>query len=210
MSALRWVRAVGAAVAGTVACLVVGAVPAAAHVEVAGAQPNGDGTATLTFAFDHSCDASPTTELVVALPEGATATDTVAPAGWSGAVAGNRVTFTGPGLETAEVGVTTRLVGRPGDTLHFPVLQRCADGGSYDWIDLTADSDYPAPRLIATAAVLAAAPESGADPVAAAGDTGAGQGGATLGQALGVLGGFVVLAGAGGFLLARRQSPQAG
>ncbi|MER7165679.1 DUF1775 domain-containing protein [Micromonospora sp. NPDC000207] len=204
MSTVRWLRAVGAAAAGVLACLVVGAGPAAAHVEVTGAQPNGDGSATLTFAFDHSCDGSPTTELVVALPEGVTATDTVAPSGWSGSVTGNRVTFVGPGLETAEVGVTARLVGRPGDTLQFPVLQRCADGGSYDWIDLTGDSDHPAPRLVATAAVLAAAAEP--EGVSAADGASPGQGdGASLGQALSVLAGFVLLAAGGGFVLTRHR-----
>ncbi|QOC92112.1 DUF1775 domain-containing protein [Micromonospora craniellae] len=196
-----------AVAAGVIAYLALGAVPAAAHVEVAGARPNGDGTTTLTFAFDHSCDDSPTTELVVALPEGATATGTVEPDGWSAAVAGDRVTFTGPGLETAEVGVTTRIVAQAGDTLHFPVLQRCADGNSLDWIDRTADSDYPAPRLIATNAVLETPPEATvAPPPAAGGVTPPEAGGATLGQALTVLVVFVAAAAVAGFVVARRTT----
>ncbi|WP_428964840.1 DUF1775 domain-containing protein [Micromonospora fluostatini] len=211
MSTGRWSRALAAAALATVASLALTATPAAAHVELTTAQPNGDGTATLTFSFDHSCDGSPTTELVVAVPDGVTATGTVTPDGWSGAVAGDRVTFTGAGLTTAQVGVTARIVARAGDTLHFPVLQRCADGGSYHWIDLTPDSEQPAPRLVATTAVLATQPDpTAATPATASRDGGPGQGeGATLGHALVVLAGFVAVAAAGGTMLARRR-PRAG
>ncbi|WBB53527.1 DUF1775 domain-containing protein [Verrucosispora sp. WMMD573] len=201
----RWARAAVVTVAGVLGYLVLGAVPAAAHVEVAEARPNGDGTATLTFSFDHSCDDSPTTELVVALPDGVTASAVAAPEGWSGAVAGDRVTFTGPGLETASVGVTARIVARAGDTLIFPVLQRCADGGSYDWIDITADSDHPAPRLIATNAVLAAQPGTTTAPPLAGGAERTQGDGATLGQASVVVVAFVAAAAVGGFVAVRRQ-----
>ncbi|GIJ24095.1 DUF1775 domain-containing protein [Micromonospora lutea] len=207
MNPRRWVRTVGVATAASIGYLALGAVPAAAHVEVAGARPNGDGTTTVTFSFDHSCDGSPTTELIVALPGGVSATDTVPPDGWAATIAGDRITFTGPGQETAEVGVTARIVARAGDTLHFPVLQRCADGGAYDWIDITADSERPAPRLIATNAVLAAQPEpSAGSPVAAAGDPDRAQGGgATLRQASAVLIVFVAAAAVAGFVSVRRQ-----
>ncbi|MFD1085929.1 DUF1775 domain-containing protein [Micromonospora andamanensis] len=205
MTPRRWIRTVGVATAGFVGYLLLGAVPAAAHVEVARAQPNGDGTTTLTFSFDHSCDDSPTTELVVALPDGVTASDTVPPQGWTASVTGDRVTFTGPGRDTAEVGVTARIVARAGDTLHFPVRQRCADGGSYDWIDITANSEHPAPRLIATNAVLAAPPEASSAPPVAAGDADRTQGGgATLGQASAMVVAFVAAAAVAGFVSVRR------
>ncbi|MFI7024413.1 DUF1775 domain-containing protein [Micromonospora sp. NPDC049900] len=205
MTPRRWIRTAAVA-GGVVAYLALGTAPASAHVEVAGAQPNGDGSTTLTFAYDHSCDDSPTTELVVALPEGVTATGTVEPEGWSAALSGDRVTFTGPGLETAEVGVTARIAAQAGDTLHFPVLQRCADGSSLDWIDRTADSDYPAPRLIATNAVLENPPEATAAPPAAAGGSSPESAGATLNQALSVVVVFVAVAAGAGFVLARRTA----
>ncbi|MER5458557.1 DUF1775 domain-containing protein [Micromonospora sp. NPDC002389] len=206
MTSRRWIRTAAVA-GGVVAYLALGAAPASAHVEIAGAQPNGDGSTTLTFAYDHSCDDSPTTELVVALPEGVTATGTVEPDGWSAALSGDRVTFTGPGLGTAEVGVTARITAQAGDTLHFPVLQRCADGNSLDWIDRTADSDYPAPRLIATNAVLENPPEATAAPPAASGGGASPEGaGTTLGQALTVVVVFVAVAAGAGFVLARRTA----
>ncbi|WP_431727055.1 DUF1775 domain-containing protein [Verrucosispora sp. TAA-831] len=205
MTPRRWIRTAAVA-GGVVAYLALGTAPASAHVEVAGAQPNGDGSTTLTFAYDHSCDDSPTTELVVALPEGVTATGTVEPEGWSAALSGDRVTFTGPGLETAEVGVTARIAAQAGDTLHFPVLQLCADGSSLDWIDRTADSDYPAPRLIATNAVLENPPEATAAPPAAAGGSSPESAGATLNQALSVVVVFVAVAAGAGFVLARRTA----
>ena len=104
--------------------------------------------------------------------------------------------------------MTTRIVAQAGDTLHFPVLQRCADGNSLDWIDRTADSDYPAPRLITTNAVLETPPEATVAPPAAAGGGGTPSegGGATLGQALTVVVVFVVLAAGAGLLVARRPA----
>jgi periplasmic copper chaperone A len=176
--------------------------PAAAHVEVAEARPNGDGTTAVTFGFDHSCDTSPTTELVVGLPAGVTATATTQPRGWSATIAADRVTWTGSGLETGQMTVVTRITATAGQSLRFPALQRCADGGSYDWIDTTPDGDEPAPRLIATSAMLAAQPARAT--VAAAGE-GEG-GGASLPQALAALAAFVALAAAAGLVLARRMA----
>ena len=207
MRAARWTLAAAVTAITMVAYLAMGATPAAAHVEVAGAQPNGDGTTTLTFSFDHSCDGSPTIELVVALPDGVTATATDPPDGWAAEVGDERVTFTGPGLKTAEVGVSARIVASAGDTLIFRVLQKCADDNSYAWIDRTADSDHPAPRLIATNAILADQPEATAAPAAAGSDTASRQGGgATLPQTMAILAGFVTAAAAAGFAFARRHS----
>lgn len=196
MTGLRRAAVVGLAAAATV---LLGS-PAAAHVEVATAQPNGDGTTTLTFGFDHSCDASPTTEMVVALPAGVTATATTQPRGWSAAIAADRVTWTGPGITTGRLAMVTRITATPGQTLRFPALQRCADGGSYDWIDTTSDGDEPAPRLVATGAVLASRPEP--TPVAATDQAG----GASLPQAVAALAAFVALAAAAGLVLARRAA----
>ena len=63
-------RARAAAALGLAALLTVaGTQGAAAHVLLETATPNGDGTTTLTFSFEHGCDGAPTTGLDVTLPE---------------------------------------------------------------------------------------------------------------------------------------------
>ncbi len=101
--------------------------PASAHVLLATAQPNGDGTTTLTFTFDHGCGTAPTTELAVSLPSGITAVTTAAtiqPPGWSAQATTDQVSWTGPGVTTghhqAEFAVVTRIVGTVGQTFQFP------------------------------------------------------------------------------------------
>ena len=173
---------------------------ALAHVEILTAQPNGDETTTLTFAFDHSCTGSTTTELTVALPAEATPSAATAPAGWKTAIVANRVTWTGPGIEKGtDFGVVTRIVARPGQALLFPTVQRCADGNQYTWTGTRFDDEHPAPRLVATTAILASTPPSA--PLTSAPGSGGGHG---LGATIAALVGFVILAAAAGFQLARR------
>lgn len=179
------------------------AAPAAAHTQLAGAQPNGAGATTLTFTFDHGCADADTTELSVDMPEGAIAGQaTGQPAGWSAEVLPSRVVWTGPpvGEEQiaageAEFAVLVRLTGTVGQTFWFPAVQRCADGDSYEWLATEADAERPAPSLIATNAVLAPLPsaESAQAP--------AGASGASLPQAVVAVGLLVLGAGLAGYRL---------
>jgi uncharacterized protein YcnI len=174
-----------------------------AHIEIITAQPNGDGSTTLTFGFDHSCTNADTTELTVVMPAEATASKATGPARWNAAVAGNRVTWTGPATKMASgFSVVARIIARPGQALLFRTLQRCADGDLYRWIDIQADAEHPAPRLIATGSILAGQPSaapsvSGTAPPPSVG----------LGGVVAVLIGFVVAAAAIGHWLARRTDP---
>lgn len=88
------IRRLSTVLIGTIALILLAPVPAQAHVEILTAQPNGDKTTTLTFAFDHSCPESPTTELTVALPAEAAPSAATGPAGWSATVDGSQVTWT--------------------------------------------------------------------------------------------------------------------
>ncbi|CAN5389530.1 hypothetical protein BH09ACT10_BH09ACT10_05780 [soil metagenome] len=143
---------------------VVALTPAAsAHVLLDQAAPNGDGTVTLTFTFDHGCDASPTNHLEVSMPAGATALRAEGPSGWAAKVDTNKVTWSGAGIAPSSEGIfklTARLEGEIGESLFFPTLQRCESGGSYDWKDLSSTSERPAPSLVATASVLSASTAS--------------------------------------------------
>ncbi|WP_328474563.1 YcnI family protein [Actinoplanes sp. NBC_00393] len=193
------------AVAMSAALLLLTGSPAAAHVLLAEAQPNGDGSTALTFTFDHGCGESPTTELIVTLPPGAAEPSaTRQPDGWRAVVAPDRVTWTGPALNAgaeAAFTLTTRLTGSVGQTLRFPTLQHCANGEAYRWIDTESDAEHPAPSLIATRAVLASA---AASPQAAAGTAPSTGGGTSLPQALGALAVFVVAVSAVAAALGRR------
>jgi uncharacterized protein YcnI len=182
--------------------------PAAAHVLLAKAQPNGDGSTTLTFTFDHGCGDSPTTELIVSLPAGATPpTRTEQPAGWKATTEPSRVAWTGPGLEPgaeAAFSLVTRLTGTIGQPLRFPTVQRCANAQAYEWTDPQPGDEHPAPSLIATGAILAPAPRTRP---ATAGPTAGTGGAASLPAALGALGGFVAATTAAATLATRRRRP---
>lgn len=143
------------ALAGVLLFLAAG--PAAAHVTADSADPVGDGSVVLTFSFNHACPDAGTTGLSMRLPPGSVALAATAPPGWTGRVVGTAVEWSGaeiPSGQVTSVTVTARLAGQVGQALLFPTLQRCADGDGYDWSDADESAEEPAPRLVATAAVL--------------------------------------------------------
>jgi hypothetical protein len=188
-------------VTATTAALLLTGSPAAAHVLLAKAQPNGDGSTTLTFTFDHGCGDSPTTELIVSLPAGATpASPTEQPTGWKATIAPSR-----PGLQTgaeAAFSPVTRLTGTIGQPLRFPTVERCANSQQYQWTDPQPGDEHPAPSLIATGAILAPQPRTAPQAPAPAADTG----GAGLAQALGALATLVLAAAASAAVVTRRAT----
>ncbi len=149
----------GALVLGLVTALLCwGVAPASAHVILDQAVPQGDGSVEVTFTFDHSCDASPTVELAVAVPEGAEILGGTGPTGWTATTEESRVVFAGPGIgdgAAPRFAVIARLTGSVGQALLFPTRQSCANGDGYDWVDTSESAERPAPRLVATTAVLA-------------------------------------------------------
>lgn len=133
------------------------AAPAAAHVVLDSSESQGDGEVLLTFSFNHACAEAPTTELTMSMPEGSQALDTTPPDGWEGDVTSDQISWSGLGIDTGldvTFTVTARLTGQIGKPLIFPTEQRCADGDGYSWTDVDESGNEPAPRLIATAAVL--------------------------------------------------------
>ncbi len=177
------------AAALTSAVIILGAASASAHVLLDSAQPNGDGTVTLTFSFDHGCTESPTNSLTLEVPSGSTILSVSQPDGWEGSTKGRTVSWTGPGIspdEKAKFTLKARLAGDVGKALLFPTKQGCENGEGYDWVDVSESSEHPAPRLIATAAVL--------DPSLSVSSTAAEGQGASAGQILVATTIFVFLA----------------
>jgi uncharacterized protein YcnI len=88
-------RRLGALAVLSLVALLGLATPAWAHVEIEPAEAVAGGTETLTFSV--AFEGSPTTGLVVQLPEGASVSDVPAKAGWTSAVdeAQRTVSWTG-------------------------------------------------------------------------------------------------------------------
>ena len=131
------------------------AAPAAAHVLIETVEPNGDGTSTLTFTFDHGCEGEPTDTLHVTMPEGVEALASGQPDGWTADVEPGSVSWDGepvPDGERAEFTLDVRVTGTVGQSFSFPTEQGCPSGASYQWTDTDSSGDYPAPTFVATAA----------------------------------------------------------
>lgn len=158
---LRHVIIVGA----TLVTHVLLAVPAWAHVDPDPPLAQAGGQLSVGFTVLHGCDGSPTIQLDMRLPDGVVEPDPEPPAGWSGSVAGNVVTFTGGPLAATEeltFRVRMTLPPTPDTTIYFPFVQRC-ETGEIRWIDVPTDGsgnelDEPAPamRLFGPAATTTA------------------------------------------------------
>lgn len=159
---------VGLAVAGQ-----VGAGPVLAHIDPDPTEAPAGSEVSVGFTVEHGCEGSPTVELRMRLPEGVTGSPEP-PAGWTGAVEDDVVSFTGGPLaddieETFRVRMTLPLA--EGTTIYFPFVQRC-EVGEIAWIDTPDDAsdnelDEPAPAMTLTAA-LPAAPTTVAGPTTTA------------------------------------------
>lgn len=155
---------------------------ASAHVTVDPGDAAAGSTSTLTFAFGHGCDGSATTALVVTVPDGVYTAKPVVDAGWDisttledvddgvtdahGDPVTQRVstvTYTAatpvPDGYVASVGLQVALPDDEGETLAFPVEQRC-ESGSVSWSEVAADGEdepeNPAPTVTLTAAEASA------------------------------------------------------
>lgn len=149
----RWVTLAAA----TLLFLLAGALPAAAHVTVETAEPLGDGSVRITFSFNHACTDSPTTAVTTVLPAGSVAEAVEPPPGWDGTIDAETVSLSGPAIpgdQEVTYAITARLTGSIGSAVLFPTTQVCANGEAMAWTDAEESGDEPAPRLIATAAVL--------------------------------------------------------
>jgi len=139
--------AVGAAIVA--AGLAAWAVPAGAHLEPSPAEVEAGETATITFTVPHGCDGSPTTKLVIQLPEGVTNATAGTVDGWEGSIDGREVTFTGgPLADDEQLGfpVTMTMPAQDG-YLAFPTVQTCEKGETH-WIETASggeEPEHPAP-----------------------------------------------------------------
>ncbi|WP_100814034.1 YcnI family protein [Microbacterium lacus] len=153
-----------AAVLASAALVVAAPLAAQAHVTATPDAATAGGYGTLTFAFSHGCDGSPTTALEITIPEGmSSVSPTIAP-GWDidvqrdgedGPV--SLVTYTAQqpvedGLRATVVLGVQYAEDTAGETLAFPVNQVC-EVGNTDWAEIAEDGvdphslDAPAPTV---------------------------------------------------------------
>lgn len=141
---------------------------ASAHVHVTPENASAASSTSLTFSFSHGCEESPTTAMVIDIPDGVTNVVPVSDAGWTIArdVAENgtvtRVTFTAAtpienGVK-GEVSLDARFGEELAETdVAFPVTQVCAVGQTA-WTEVATDGaaepESPAP-VVAVGAVAA-------------------------------------------------------
>jgi uncharacterized protein YcnI len=176
------------------------AFPAAAlaHVTVSPGEVPAGATLVETFSVPNERDDKATTKIQLQLPEGVTAPAPQAVEGWTVAVAGRLVTWTGgriEGEDRVDFPVTVTIPDTEGVTLTYKVLQTYEDGEVSRWIG-TPDAENPAP----VATVLASGE------TAKEGETHHDDGG--HGEHLVMAGGGAAAAlvvGAGGFVFWRRR-----
>ncbi|BBK31781.1 uncharacterized protein YcnI [Stella humosa] len=118
----------------------------------------------LVVRIGHGCKGSPTVEVSVGLPDGVGGGKPQPKAGWQVATTKEKlaepfrdghgvlvtdrvahVTWTGGPLDDAhfdEFAISVRLPNRPGETLRFPVVQRCQTG-EHRWVEMPAPGQRP-------------------------------------------------------------------
>ncbi|MFE2586979.1 DUF1775 domain-containing protein [Streptomyces sp. NPDC059378] len=162
----RTARHLPLAAAAAAGAVLLGAGPAAAHVEVESdkAQALAEHV-EIAFDAESESDTAGITQIRVVLPEGIAPADVTygeGPQGWQFSANADGYTVKGPALKTGVDAAYSVVVRQLPDAskLAFKTLQTYADGRTDRWIELDENGENPAPTL----RLKAAAP--GAKPVA--------------------------------------------
>jgi len=157
--------------------LLVGAVPAMAHIDPDPKQAQAGARLTVGFTVEHGCEGSPTTQLDMRLPAGVNDPVPEDVDGWDGSVedvdGDTIVTFAGGSLADDVEGtfaVTMTLPATPDATIYFPFVQRC-EVGEIRWIGIPSepgdDLDEPAPAMALVGPVATVPPDTSVPDAAA-------------------------------------------
>lgn len=153
-----------AALLGAAALVVAAPLAAQAHVTATPDSATAGGHGTITVAFSHGCDGSPTKSLEITIPEGIASVSPTLTPGWQidvqrdgedGPV--SLITYTADqavpdGIRAAVVLGVQYAEDTAGETLAFPVNQVC-EVGNTDWAELADEGvdphslDAPAPTV---------------------------------------------------------------
>jgi hypothetical protein len=137
------------------AAFAAGTGPAAAQVSATGG-PAGPGATRVTFTVAQGCAGSPTTSLVVRLPEDTADVTAEPPPGWQVRVTAGELAWAGrSGDGAVTLTATMRIPGMAGDVVFLPAVQTCA-AGELSWTSPSEDPAAPgaAPRVQLTVSYL--------------------------------------------------------
>ena len=168
---------------------------ASAHVHVDPGTASAGATETLTFAFSHGCDGSPTTALVIGIPDGVGNATPIVQGGWTIARetgadgVPTEITFTSDAPVDDHLKATVSMdvlvdESAAGTQLAFPVTQLCVEGETA-WSEVAEDGQDPH-DLASPAPVVEVGPQVDEDADhghADAGADGSGHDGADAGTA---------------------------
>ena len=150
-SRLRFPLAAATAI-GVALCI---AGPASAHIHTDPEEVEAGTSNTVGFVIEHGCDGSPTTKVEMQFPKDVSEISAVDQAGFTAAVSGQVVTFSGGNLPdgTEQAFEVTFTAPVPTGTIDIPLIQTCVEG-SNDWIEPEVEGqpepEYPAPQLVIT------------------------------------------------------------
>lgn len=165
----RRARLLAGAVTGT-ALVLAAPLAASAHVHVSPEESAAGTTTRLGFTFSHGCDDSPTTAVVLTIPDGVDGVTPVLDGAWTitrelgDDGIPTQVTYTAVRPVDSGVSATVSLdvifaSSAAGTSLAFPVRQECAVGET-DWAEVAADGqtedDLAAPAPVVSVGAVAA------------------------------------------------------
>ena len=199
-------------VAAATVLVLMSARPASAHVDPDPVAMQAGSSGDVSFGVEHGCSGSPTTQVEMRFPGGFTALEPVAKSGWTTAVAGQVVTFSGGKLDAAtkdDFAVRLTAPSTPG-LQYIPIVQTC-EKGILSWIEIPqeggAEPDHPAAALKITAGAPTAEDLRVVDDAAASSTGTTSHTGLIVGVAIAAI---AVLAALGGVILVvrtRRSTP---
>lgn len=146
-------RTAALGIAGGLALVIGAPLAASAHVHVDPGTVSAGATETLTFSFSHGCDGSPTTALVIDIPDGVGNATPVVQGGWTiaretgGDGIPTRITYTAatPVEDHLKATVSMDVLfdeSAADTTLAFPVTQLC-ETGETAWTQVAGDGEDP-------------------------------------------------------------------
>ena len=158
----------GLGIAAGAALVVALPLAASAHVHVTPEDAAANGSTRLDFSFSHGCDGSPTTALVIGIPDGAQGATPIVDGAWTvsrevgDAGVPTSITYTAvsPIDDAFAASVAMNVIfpgSAEGESFAFPVTQQC-ETGEAAWIEVAEegkdphDLEYPAPLVAVGAA----------------------------------------------------------
>jgi len=174
MPTLRTLRHLPVLIAVPALAVSLTATAVSAHATAQNTNAPSGGYGYLDIRVPHGCDGAPTLSVAVKIPDGVVGVKPERKAGWTTTTTKGPITpYDSHGTTISEgvvevmwttndplpddmfedFGLSVKWPDRPGETLYFPTVQQCPDGGEVAWIEIPAEGqdshslDAPAPAV---------------------------------------------------------------